>query len=116
MKERTALPVGRTGTCIPVCGTLLAYWAVVKQRIEPSDLTSVGLILWHLSSRDHSSDLWCLVFEFSDGFYLVVDDNPEGFEPPRINERQRDIQALVHRAEELKRSLVRWGWTELDDE
>ncbi len=99
-----------------MCGTLLAYGVVVNQRVEPSDLTSVGLILWHLSSSGQSSDLWCLVFEFSDGFYLVVDDNPEGFEPPRINERQPDIQALVHRAEELKRSLVRCGWTELDDE
>jgi hypothetical protein len=87
----------------------------VKQRAEPSDVTSGGLILWHLSADDHSN-LWCMAFEFSDGFYLVLDDNPEGFEPPRINEWQPDIHALVQRADELRRSLLRCGWAEIDDE
>jgi hypothetical protein len=87
----------------------------MEQCVQPSDLTSAGLILWHLSASGQS-DLWCLAFEFSDGFYLVLDENPEGLEPLRINERQRDIHALVQRAEHLKRSLVRCGWTELDDE
>ncbi len=82
---------------------------------EPSVLTSDGLILWHLSSPG-PSHLWCLVFEFSDGFYLVLDDNPEGTDPPRLNERQNDILALVRRAEELKRSLLECGWTEHDVE
>jgi hypothetical protein len=60
------------------------------------------------------TDLWCLAFEFSDGFYLVLDDNPDGTDPPRLNERQNDIIALVHRADELRRSLLRCGWTEHD--
>jgi hypothetical protein len=82
---------------------------------EPSIPTSDGLILWHLSTTGQA-DLWCLVFEFSDGFYLVLDDNPEGTDPPRLNERQKDITCVVHRAEELKRSLLRCGWTEHDVE
>lgn len=82
---------------------------------EPSVPTSDGLILWHLSATGQS-DLWCLVFEFSDGFYLVLDDNPEGTEPPRLNERQADIQAVVDRADQLRRSLLRCGWTEHDVE
>jgi hypothetical protein len=85
------------------------------REMEPSVLTSDGLILWHLSATSQA-DLWCLVFEFSDGFYLVLDDNPDGTDPPRLNERQKDIHSLIHRAEELRGSLLRCGWTEHDVE
>ena len=97
--------------CIPLADDRDGFSA---REVEPSVLSN-GLILWHLSASGRA-DLWCLVFEFSDGIYLVLDDNPDDTAPPRLNERQHDVLSLVHRSEELKRSLLRCGWTEHDVE
>jgi hypothetical protein len=59
-------------------------------------------------------DLWCLVFERLDGFFLVVEDHPEGNEPPRLSERHADVIALVSRSDTLKDAFLRDGWTEVD--
>jgi len=82
-------------------------------RDELSDLLSGGLILWRLSMAGHS-DLWCMVFEFPDGFFFVVDDDPEGPRPYNVHEQHPGIVSLVHRAEGLKGSLLQCGWAVVD--
>jgi len=72
-------------------------------------------VLWRLSASGQS-DLWCLVFEFPDALYFVLEDDPKGTEPPRVTERHCDIGTLIERAEELKRSLMLCGWNDLEDE
>lgn len=84
-------------------------------RDEFSRLIADGLILWRLSTTGQS-DLWCLVFEHPDGFCFVLDDDPQGTKPYRVCEQHPDIISLVHRAEELKRSLLRCGWSDVDVE
>jgi hypothetical protein len=80
---------------------------------EISEVARDGLILWHLTMSG-DRNLWCLVFEAAIGFLLVVEDHPEGTEPPRISERHTDIIALVDRMDILKDHFVRDGWTEVD--
>jgi hypothetical protein len=80
---------------------------------EISEVARDGLILWHLTMSG-DRNLWCLVFEAAIGFFLVVEDHPEGTEPPRISERHTDIIALVDRTDILKDHFVRDGWTEVD--
>ncbi len=82
---------------------------------EFSSLIADGLILWRFSTPGRF-DLWCLVFEFSDGFYLVVDDDPEGPRPYMMRERHPDIVGLINRIDTLKGSLRRNGWVEVDVE
>ena len=84
-------------------------------RDESPDLLSGGLILWRLSIAGHS-DLWCMVFEFPDGFFCVVDDDPEGPRPYTVHEQHPDIVSLVNRAEALKGSLLQCGWAVVDVE
>lgn len=80
---------------------------------EISEVARDGLILWRLT-RSQDRDLWCLVFETSIGFVLVVEDHPEGSEPPCMSERHADIIALVGRTDTLKDTFLRDGWTEVD--
>jgi len=92
-----------------------ANWRPGIPRSQSSELTSDGLVLWRLSATGQS-DLWCLVFEFPDAFYFVLEDDPHGIEPPRVTERHCDIDTLIDRAEGLKRSLLLCGWTDIEDE
>ena len=80
---------------------------------EISEVARDGLILWRLTMSE-DCDLWCLVFETSSGFFLVVEDHPEGTEPPRLSECHADIIALVSRSDTLKDAFLRDGWTEVD--
>jgi hypothetical protein len=82
-------------------------------RIESSVLSPDGLVLWRLSAAGQS-DLWCLVFEFPDAFYFVLEDDPHGNQPPRVTERHTEIGTVLHRADVLKRALLRCGWTDTD--
>ena len=82
---------------------------------ELSSLLSEGLILWRYASTGRS-DLWCMVFELPDGYYFVVDDDPEGPRPYLIHERHPDIDGLINRSEDVSGSLRRCGWTEVDVE
>ena len=84
-------------------------------RIDLSEFTSEGLILWRLAIAERP-DLWCFVFEHPEGFWMVLDDHPEGTKTCRIRERHTDIVSVVHRAEALKHSLLRCGWTEIEVE
>ena len=79
---------------------------------EISEVARDGLILWRLTSGDH--DLWCLVFETPIGFFLVVEDHPEGTEPPRLSERHADVIALVSRSDALKDGYLQDGWSDVD--
>jgi hypothetical protein len=74
-----------------------------------------GLILWRFSSAGRS-DLWCLVFEFPNALYFVIDDDPQGPRPYLIHERHHDIIGVMNRAEDVRGSLLRCGWTEVDVE
>lgn len=78
-----------------------------------SELTSDGLILWHLSFAGQS-DLWCLIFELPDGFYLAVDDDPVGTESLALAEQHVDIVSVLNRSEALKGSLLRCGWMDVE--
>jgi hypothetical protein len=80
---------------------------------EISEVARDGLILWRLM-RSGDRDLWCLVFETSIGFFLEVDDHPEGTEPPCMSERHADVIALVTRTDTLKNAFLQNGWTEVD--
>ena len=80
---------------------------------EISEVARDGLILWRLTMRG-TRDVWCLVFETSFGFFLVVEDHPEGTQPPRIVERHVDVIALVSRTDGLKDAYLQDGWTEVD--
>jgi len=82
---------------------------------ELSSLLTDGLILWRYASAGRS-DLWCMVFELPDGYYFVVDDDPEGPRPYLIHERHPDIDGLINRSEDVSGSLRRCGWTEVDVE
>lgn len=96
-------------------GTRMDDFAKTPRPIasEISEVARDGLILWRLTTSG-DRDLWCLVFETSVGFLLVVEDHPEGTEPPRISERHADVIALVNRTDCLKDALLRDGWTEVD--
>lgn len=80
---------------------------------EISEVARHGLILWRLAMRG-DRDLWCFVFDTSVGFFLVVEDHPEGTAPPRISERHPDVIALVGRTDALKSAFLQDGWTEID--
>jgi hypothetical protein len=86
-----------------------------RQPTEFSELIAGGLILWRLSTSDQP-DLWCLVFDLPEGLTFVLEDHPQGNQPSRITEQHTDIVTLVNRAEMLKHSLLRSGWTEVDVE
>jgi hypothetical protein len=86
-----------------------------RQPTEFSELTAGGLILWRLTTAGQP-DLWCLAFELPEGLAFVLEDHPEGSQPARITEQHADIVTLVNRAEMLKLSLLRSGWTEVDVE
>ena len=82
-------------------------------RAEASELTADGLVLWRLSASGQP-DLWCMAFELPDALYFVLEDDPHGTQAPRVTERHAGISTLVDRAETLKRSLLRCGWTEAE--
>jgi hypothetical protein len=72
-----------------------------------------GVILWRFSTAGRC-DLWGMVFELRDGFHFVVDDDPKGPRPYLIHERYPDLAGLMSRADDLKSSLGRCGWQEVD--
>lgn len=76
---------------------------------------SDGVILWRLALEGRP-DLWCLIFELSSGWHLVLDDDPTGTKPYTLAEHHADITAVAARAETLKWSLLRCGWNEIDVE
>ena len=76
---------------------------------------SDGVILWRLGLEGRP-DLWCLIFELSSGWHLVLDDDPTGTKPYTLAEHYTDITAVAARAETLKSSLVRCAWKEIDVE
>jgi len=80
---------------------------------EISEVTREGLILWRLTMSGNR-DLWCFVFETARGFFLVVEDHPEGTEPALISEHHADVIALVRRSEALKDAFLRSGWADVD--
>jgi len=84
-----------------------------SQDASSNHLFPDGLILWHLSFPAQF-DLWCLVFELPDGLYFMVDDDPQGPEPCKVQERHADIIGLMDRAEALKSSLLGCGWLDVD--
>jgi len=84
-------------------------------RDEYSGLIADGLILWRLTMPGRS-DLWGLAFELLDGLFFVVDDDPDGPRPYPVHECHPDVISLVDRAEELRRSLCKCGWAEVDVE
>jgi hypothetical protein len=86
-----------------------------RQPTEFSELIGGGLILWRLTTAE-LPDLWCLAFALPEGLAFVLEDHPEGNQPSRITEQHADIVTLVNRAEMLKQSLLRSGWTEVDVE
>jgi hypothetical protein len=80
---------------------------------EISEVARHGLILWRLAMKE-DRDLWCFVFDTSIGFFLVVEDHPEGTAPPRLSERHSDVIALVNRTDALKGAFLQDGWAEVD--
>jgi hypothetical protein len=80
---------------------------------EISEVARDGLILWRLTTSG-DGDLWCLVFETSIGFFLVVEDHPERTQPPRLSERHADVIALVSRSDALKDDYLQDGWSDVD--
>ncbi len=82
-------------------------------RDEFSNLISDGLVLWRLTMAGRT-DLWGLAFELPDGLFFVVDDDPEGPRPYAVHERHPDVTSLVDRSDELKLSLCKCGWTEVE--
>jgi hypothetical protein len=84
-------------------------------RDDFAELTTGGLILWRLSTSGQS-DLWCVVFELRGGFYVVLDDDPEGCTPYKIHEHFDDIVGLMGLAEALKSALLQSGWRDVDIE
>jgi hypothetical protein len=82
-------------------------------RNEYSHFVADGLILWRLSMAGRC-DLWALAFELPDGLFFVVDDDPEGPRPYTVHEQHADVVSLVDRADDLKRSLSKCGWAEVD--
>ena len=84
-------------------------------RDEFSDLMLEGLILWRVTTPGQS-DLWCMLFKVPEGFYFVVDDDPLGTKPYKVHEHHPDVVSLLDRAQALKRSLLKSGWTDIDVE
>jgi hypothetical protein len=80
-----------------------------------SALLSDGLILWRLSTPERR-DLWCFIFERNEGFYLVVDDDPNGTDPYQVHEQHSDIVSVAKRADALRAFLVKCGWEDVDVE
>jgi hypothetical protein len=80
---------------------------------EISEVARDGLILWRLT-RSGEHDLWCVVFETSIGFFLVVEDHPERTEAPCMSERHADVIALVSRSDALKDDYLQDGWSDVD--
>ena len=101
--------------CRENIGTRMDDFAKATRSItsEISEVARDGLILWRLT-RSQDRDLWCLVFESSIGFVRVVEDHPEGSEPPCMSERHADFIAHVGRTDTLKDTFLRDGWTEVD--
>ena len=64
------------------------------ERTESSELASGGLILWRLSTIGQP-ELWCLVFDLPEGFSFVLEDDPEGNQPPSSSRRRRRIRPRV---------------------
>ena len=56
-----------------------------------------GLVLWRVYTPKQES-LWCLVFDLSDGFHLVIDSDPFSGHPPTLVEHHPDIIEVVNRA------------------
>jgi hypothetical protein len=81
--------------------------------VEASGGLREGIILWRLTFRGQR-DLWCMVFDTSSGYFLVLDDDPGGSAPLRASERYAEIISLVNRAEALKSVFMTGGWVDLD--
>ena len=82
-------------------------------RGEFADLIADGLILWRLSTAGRS-DLWCVVFEQTNGLCFVLDDGPEGTQPYKLYGEHHDIVGLVNRTEALRSALLQCGWADVD--
>ena len=80
-----------------------------------SALLSDGLILWRLTTPERR-DLWCFIFERTEGFFLVVDDDPNGTDPYQVHEQHPDIVSVAKRADALRAFLVKCGWEDVDVE
>ncbi len=80
---------------------------------EISEVARHGLILWRVATKE-AQNLWCFVFDTSVGFFLVVEDHPEGTAAPRLSERYFDVIPLVNRADVLKGAFLEAGWAEVD--
>ena len=78
------------------------------------DLRSRSRRVDPLAFDERDRDLWCLVFEAASGFFLVVEDHPEGTQPPRLSERHADVIALVSRSDALKDDYLQDGWSDVD--
>ena len=89
--------------------------ALPQRQREPSRLAEDGVVLWRMSCEGRRS-LWCLVFDFSDGFHLVLDEDPTGDEPSVLVERHPDIVAVVNRADVWRMGFRKCGWSEIDVE
>jgi len=87
----------------------------VLSKADTPHLAEDGLVLWQMSGgRQHR--LWCLVYEFPDGFHLVIDDDPEGDQPSLFVERHSDIVAVLDRAASWRFTFRTWGWVDVDVE
>jgi hypothetical protein len=106
---------GRSGIAFACCNPRVEEMdrSSHPSRDEFSSLISEGLILWRLAMPGRS-DLWGLAFELPDGLFFVVDDNPEGPRPYKVHERHESVVTLVDRSDELRQSLCKCGWFEVD--
>ena len=85
-----------------------------SQRAETSQLAAGGLVLWQVATK--GKNLWCLVFDLTDGFHIVLDTDPYSKKPVALVEHHDDIVSAVNRATAWKARFVALGWTEVDVE
>ncbi len=108
------------GTVFAFCGSPDNLWKVpIKARgllvTRYSNLISNGLVLWRITMEGRADRLG-MVFELPEGLFFVVDDDPEGSMPYTVHEQHPDVISLVDRAEDLKQSLCKCGWVEVEVE
>ncbi len=84
-------------------------------RDEYSNLIANGLVLWRIRMEGRADRLG-MVFELPEGLFFVVDDDPEGSTPYTVHEEHPDVISLVDRSEDLKQSLCKCGWVEVEED
>jgi len=107
-------PIGMTVALSAVTEMDNANPVPSPRRSETSRLAEDGLVLWRVTANDNN--LWCLVFDLSGGFHLVIDADPFSDKPPTLVEHHDDIVAIVNRAAWWKATFLKWGWAEMDVE